>query len=86
MAITYELLEEFTGTRTYDMGEGEDHVKTDVSDIDVKFTCDETGKTYQRTVNVCFDADGKYDADATATRIGEVALSVGNKMACGVIT
>jgi hypothetical protein len=52
----------------------------------VRFTCGDTDKTHERSVNVCFDADGEYDADATAVRIGEVANGVANKMACGVIS
>ena len=91
MSITYELLEEFTGSRTHEVPD-DDHegetksVTISVSDISVRFTCSETDKTHERTVNVCFDADGNYDADATAVRIGEVAMGVGNKMANGVIT
>ena len=91
MPVTYELLEEFTGTRTIKTPDPENEgetksVTTSVSDINVRFTCSETDKTHERTVNVCFDADGEYDADATAVRIGEVAMGVGNKMANGVIT
>lgn len=41
--------------------------------------------THQREVNVCFDADGAYDADATLVRIGEVARGVEQKIAAGVI-
>ena len=90
MPITYKLLEEFTGSRTYEMAdmENEGQVVTEtasVSDIKVRFTCSETDKTYERAVNVCFDADGNYDADATAVRISEVAMGVGDKMANGVI-
>ena len=90
MAITYELLEEFTGSRTYEVPD-DDHegetksVTTSVADINVRFSCSETNKTHERTVNVCFDADGNYDADATAVRIDEVATGVGNKMANGVL-
>jgi hypothetical protein len=91
MSVTYELLEEFTGTRTTEMpdmeNEGETITEESVcTDIQVRFTCTETNKTHERSVNVCFDADGNYDAGATAVRIGEVANGVANKMACGVIT
>ena len=91
MTITYELLEEFTGTRASEMpdldNEGET-VSEEVActDIQVRFTCSDTDKTHERSVNVCFDADGNYDADATDVRIGEVANGVAHKMACGVIS
>lgn len=91
MSVTYELLEEFTGTRTTEVpdmeNEGETITEESVcTDIQVRFTCTETNKTHERSVNVCFDADGNYDADATAVRISEVANGVANKMACGVIS
>ena len=91
MSITYELLEEFTGTRTTEMpdmeNEGETITEESVcTDIQVRFTCSETNKTHERSVNVCFDADGAYDAEATLVRVGEVANGVANKMACGVIS
>ena len=91
MPVTYELLEEFTGLRAIEMPDPENKdetksVTTSVADIKVRFTCSETDKTHERTVNVCFDASGNYDADATAVRIGEVAMGVGYKMANGVIT
>ncbi len=91
MSITYELLEEFTGTRTTEMpdmeNEGETITEESVcTDIQVRFTCSETNKTHERSVNVCFDADGAYDAEATLVRVGEVAMGVANKMACGVIS
>ena len=90
MAITHELLEEFTGTRAREMPypENEGETITEESaciDVKVRFTCSETSKTHERFVNVCLDADGAYDADATAVRIGEVALGVANKMSMGVI-
>lgn len=91
MSITYELLEEFTGTRTNEMPDPDNEGETiteesTCSDVQVRFTCSDTDKTHERSVNVCFDADGEYDADATAVRIGEVANGVANKMACGVIS
>ena len=91
MSITYELLEEFTGTRTHETPDLENEGETIVeesacTDIQVRFTCGDTGKTHERSVNVCFDSDGNYDAEATAVRVGEVANGVGNKMACGVIS
>jgi len=91
MTITYELLEEFTGTRTNEVPDPENEGETistesDCRDVQVRFTCDETAKTHERSVNVCFDDDGAYDAEATAVRIGEVANGVANKMTCGVIS
>lgn len=91
MSITYELLEEYTGTRTTEMSDPDNEGETTTeecpcTDIQVRFTCGDTDKTHERSVNVCFDADGEYDADATAVRIGEVANGVANKMACGVIS
>ena len=90
MTITYELLEEFTGSRTHEVPDEEHEgetksVTTSVADIKVRFSCSETNKTHERTVNVCFDADGEYDADATAVRINEVAMGVGCKIANGVL-
>ena len=91
MSITYELLEEFTGTRTTEMpdpdNEGETvSTETDCRDIQVRFTCGDTDCGHERSVNVCFDADGAYDAEATLVRIGEVAMGVEQKIACGVIS
>lgn len=91
MSVTYELLEEFTGTRTTQMpdpdNEGETvSTETDCRDVQVRFTCSDSGCVHERSVNVCFDADGAYDAAATLVRVGEVANGVGHKMACGVIS
>jgi hypothetical protein len=90
MAVTYELLEEYTGTRTNEMpdpdNEGETITEeTSCRDVQVRFTCGDTDCVHERSVNVCYDSEGAYDADATAIRIGEVANGVANKMACGVI-
>ena len=93
MATTWELIETFDGTREQSMpdpdndGETKTETITGVTDIKVKFTCDDVDPSveHERFVNVCFDADGEYDADATAVRIGEVANGVGNKVAIGVI-
>ena len=91
MSVTYELLEEFTGTRTNEMpdpdNEGETITSTvDVIDIQVRFTCSDTSCTHERSVNVCYDAEGAYDADATAVRITEVSAGVAHKIAVGVIS
>ena len=41
--------------------------------------------THERSVNAVF-TDGSYDAEATETRVAEVALGVEHKIAVGVIT
>lgn len=91
MSVTYELLEEFTGTRTSEVpdpdNEGETvSTETDCRDVQVRFTCGNTDCVHERSVNVCFDADGAYDAAATLVRVGEVAMGVEQKIACGVIS
>ena len=91
MSITYELLEEYTGTRSNEMPDPENEGETvtsevDCRDIQVRFTCGDTDCVHERSVNVCFDADGAYDHEATLVRVGEVANGVGHKMACGVIS
>ena len=91
MSVTYELLEEYTGTRTTEMPDMENEgemisSESDCRDIQVKFTCGDTDCVHERSVNVCFDADGAYDHDNTLVRIGEVASGVSHKIACGVIS
>ena len=91
MSVTYELLEEFTGTRTSEVpdpdNEGETvSTETDCRDVQVRFTCGDTDCVHERSVNVCFDADGAYDAAATLVRVGEVAMGVEQKISCGVIS
>jgi len=91
MSVTYELLEEYTGTRTSEVpdpdNEGETvSTETDCRDVQVRFTCGNTDCVHERSVNVCFDADGAYDAAATLVRVGEVAMGVEQKIACGVIS
>ena len=90
MAITYELLETFTGSRTTEMPspsvEGETISATaDCLDILVRFTDSESSKTHERSVNVVFDENGDYDSNATAVRIEEVALGVAEKIKLGII-
>lgn len=41
--------------------------------------------THERSVNAVY-TDGSYDAEATETRVGEVALGVEHKIAVGAIT
>jgi hypothetical protein len=91
MAVTFELLEEFTGYRTNEMPDPENEGETITSestcrDIQVRFTCADSGCVHERSVNVCFDAEGVYDHEATLVRVGEVAMGVEHKIACGVIT
>ena len=92
MAVTYELLETFTGTRVQSIpdpkneGETTEETVTGITDIQVRFTSDDdTPVVHERNVNVCFDADGVYDADLTAARVVEVGLGVSHKIAVGVI-
>ena len=89
MPVTWEKLETFTGSRTTSMPDPDNEGETidttsDCRDIHVRFT-DET-ITHERHVNVCYDADGNYDEDATDLRIGEVAMGIENKIAVGVIS
>ena len=92
MTITFELLEEFTGSRTNEMpdpeNEGEMVSTTDdnVRDVQVRFTCEDSGCAHERSVNVCFDEDGEYDEEATLVRVQEVANGVAHKISCGVIS
>ena len=94
MSITYVLNEEFDGTRTTEVpdmeneGETVTTTQTGIRDVEVTFTCDDTDPVcvHTRLVNVCFDAEGAYDAEATLVRIGEVAMGVANKISCGVIS
>lgn len=92
MAVTFELLETFTGTRTVQApdpdneGQTIDTVQEGVKDIQVRFTCADSGCVHERSVNVCFDADGAYDEAATLVRVQEVANGVGHKIAAGVIS
>ena len=89
MPVTWTKLETFTGSRTSSApdpdNEGETiEVTSECSDIQVRFT--DGTITHERHVNVCYDADGNYDEDATDIRIGEVALGVENKIAVGAIS
>jgi hypothetical protein len=91
MSVTYELLEEFTGTRTNTRPDPENEGETiseevECRDVKVLFTCSDTDLSHERTVNVCLDSEGSYDSDATLNRIDEVALGVANKIACGTIS
>jgi len=93
MAITYNIANAYTGTRTTSMpdpdNEGETiEETTNVTDVEVTFTDDsyDPAKTHTRMVNVCFDSEGAYDDEATLVRVGEVMGGVKHKMALGVIS
>ena len=91
MPITYELLEEFTGTRTTEMAdpdnEGETIIEeTRCNDIVVRFSCSGTGIVYERNINVCRDAEGAYDHDATLDRVEQHCAGVASKIAAGVVS
>ena len=65
-------------TWTYDAPTG------DATTVEVTFTETDPAITHVRSVNACF-TDGKYDADLTEARVGEVGLGVNNKIAVGAI-
>ena len=93
MAVTYVLLETFDGTRVEETPDPDNEGQTisttltGIRDIKVKFTSDDaTPIIHERSVNVCFAADGTtYDAAETAARIVEVGNGVAHKIAVGVI-
>ena len=92
MAITYEIVDAFTGKRTQSTPDPDNEGKTidtevDVTDVEVNFTDDQytPDKVHTRMVNVCFDSDGAYDNTATLARVEEVMAGVEHKMALGVI-
>ena len=64
-------------TYTYEAPEG------DATEVEVTFT--DGTITHTRSVNAVF-VDGVYDADATETRVGEVAAGVEHKITVGVIS
>lgn len=90
MPITFKLLEEFTGTRENAMPDPENEgestvvVQDNVRDINVRFTCENSGCVHERSVTVVF-TDGEYDEELTLERCEEVAMGVAAKMACGAI-
>lgn len=77
MAVTFELLEEFTGTREYSAPDAETNQMVtyteDTINVLVRFTDDETGRSWNKHLNVIFDEDGNYDADATNAKFQEIA-------------
>ena len=91
MSVTYELLEEYTGTRTTEMPDMENegeiiNSESACRDIKVRFTCTDSDCIHERQVNVCFNSEGAYDHEATLVRIGEVGLGVSHKIDAGVIS
>lgn len=77
MAVTFQLLEEFTGTRDYvapDAETGEAVTYTeDTINVLVRFTDDATSRSWNKHLNVIFDEDGNYDADATNAKFQAIA-------------
>ena len=93
MAITYNIADAYTGTRTTSMPDPDNEGETiettqDVTDVEVTFTDDAytPDRVHTRMVNVCFDSDGAYDDAATLVRVGEVMAGVEQKMSLGVIS
>ena len=89
MSVTYEIQEEFDGTRVNEMpdpeNEGEMLLTTDtVHDIKVRFTQGDV--VHERFINVAYDADGDYDLDATKVLCEQTANGVEHKIAVGVIS
>lgn len=77
MAVTFELLEEFTGTREYSAPDGETHemvVYTEnTTNVLVRFTDGESGRSWNMHLDVLFDEAGDYLADATSAHFTEIA-------------
>jgi hypothetical protein len=77
MAVTFELLEEFTGTREYSAPDGETHemvVYTEnTTNVLVRFTDGASGRSWNMHLDVLFDEEGNYDADATVAHFQAIA-------------
>ena len=89
MSVTWTKLEEFTGTRTRSLADPDNEgeiieVTMPCRDIEVEFT--DGTITHRRLVNVCFDSEGNYDAEATDDRLDQHARGVANKIAIGLFT
>jgi len=80
MAVTFEQLEEFTGTREYSAPDGETHeavVYTEnTTNVLVRFTDGESGRSWNMHVEVLFDEDRVYDHEATLGKFAEIATGV----------
>lgn len=59
--------------------------KFDAATKTVPVTFSHNGVRHRRSVNACLDEAGKFDADATAARVGEVAAGVAYKIETGLI-
>ena len=77
MAVTFQLLEEFTGTREYSAPDGDTHEMVVYTEnttlVLVRFTDNESGRSWNMHLDVLFDEDGNYDPDATNTLFTEIA-------------
>lgn len=87
MSITWELLEEYTGTRVQTLSSPEGDVESTVNNVkDIRVRFQYGGVTHERLVNVCFDEDGNYDHESTEARVQEMANGVKYKIDIGVIS
>lgn len=77
MTVSFELLEDYTGTRDYvapDASTGEPVTYTENTiNVLVRFTDSETSRSWNKHINVLFDEDGNYDAVATAAKLQAIA-------------
>ncbi len=77
MAVTFDLLEDFTGTREYSAPDGDTHemvVYTEnTTNVLVRFTDNESGRSWNMHLDVLFDEDQAYDHEATLGKFAEIA-------------
>lgn len=77
MAVTFQLLEDFTGTREYSAPDGDTHemvVYTEnTTNVLVRFTDNESGRSWNMHLDVIFDEEGNYDQAATNAHFAEIA-------------
>ena len=92
MAITYNIANAYTGTRTTSTPDPDNEGETiettaDVIDVEVTFTDDSytPNKTHTRMVNVCFDSNGDYDHTETVARIEQVKSGFERKVSVNAI-
>ena len=89
MSVTYEVLEEFDGTRVTESPDPENEgemiqITDNVRDIKVRFTQGDI--VYERSVNVAYDEDGNYDEAQTLVWCQGHANGVEHKIRAGVIS
>jgi hypothetical protein len=60
--------------------------KFDRSSSSVPVTFEHKGVRHERSVNACLTDKGRYDEEATAARVDDVAAGVAHKIELGVIT